>query len=124
MDSLGTVSYIWIGLYTYRYAHGPWSVRSTSLIIDGIIAYHPIGCRASWESVERPWESPEMSGPVRGLGLLTMGNIIPNKEWDRSPFLTRLYGFVLLHPLLLWTLIYPYRVIFDGSRSSDWSIPV
>ena len=65
-----------------------------------------------------------MSGPIRGLELLTAGITIPNKEWDRSSFLIRLYGFVPLHPLLLWTLVYPYRVIFDGSHSSDWSIPV
>ena len=124
MDSLGTVLYIWVGLYTYRFAHGPWSVRHTSLIIDGVIAYHPIGCRALWESVGRPWESPEMSSPVGGLELLTVGTIVPNKEWDQSSFLIRLYGFVPLHLLLLWTLIYPYGVIFDGSRSSDWLIPV
>ena len=124
MDSLGTVSYIWVGLYTYSFAHGPWSVCCISLIINGAIAYHPIGCRASWESVERLWESPEMSGPVGGLELLTAGTIIPNKEWDRSFFLIRLYGFVPFHPLLLWTLIYPYRVIFNGARSSDWLMPV
>ena len=82
MDSLGTVSYIWVGLYTYRFAHRPWSVRCTSLIIDGVIAYRPIEYRVSWESVERPWESPEMSGPVGGLELLTAGIFIPNKEWD------------------------------------------
>ena len=74
--------------------------------------------------MEQPWESPEVSGPVRGLGLLAVGIAVPNKEWDRSSFLIRLYGFVPLHPLLLWTLVYPYRVVFDGSRSSDWSIPV
>ena len=62
-----------------------------------------------------------MSGPVRGLGLLTVGILVPNKEWDRSSFLIRLYGFVPLHLLLLWMLVYPYRVIFDGSRSCDWS---
>ena len=98
MDSLGTVSYIWVGLYTYRFAHGPWSVRCTSLIIDGVIAYRPIGCHVSCESVERPWESPKMSSPVRGLELLTVGSIVPNKEWDRSSFLIRLYGFVPLSP--------------------------
>ena len=65
-----------------------------------------------------------MSGPVRRLVLLTTGVAVPNKEWVSSSFLIRLYGFVPLHPLLLWTFIYPYRVIFDGSRSSDWSIPV
>ena len=65
-----------------------------------------------------------MSGPVRGLELLTTGTAVPNKEWDRSSSLIRLYGFVPLHPLPLWMLVYPYRVIFDGSRSSDWSIPV
>jgi hypothetical protein len=65
-----------------------------------------------------------MSGPVRGLELLTAGIVIPNKEWDQSSFLIRLYGFVPLHLLLLWTLVYPYRVIFDESRSSDWSTPV
>ena len=84
----------------------------------------PIGCRASWESVEQPWESPEMSGPIGGLGLLAAGTAVPNKEWDQPSFLIRLYGFMPLHPLLLWMLVYPYRVIFDGSRSSDWSIPV
>ena len=99
-------------------------MRCISLIIDGAIAYHPIGCHAPWESVERPWELPEMSGPVGGLALLTMGTIVPNKEWDQSSFLIRLYGFVPLHPLLLWMLVYPYRVIFDGSRSSDWLIAV
>ena len=124
VDSLGTVPYIWIGLYTYRFVHEPWSVRCTSLIIDGAITYHPIGCCASWETVERPWESPKMSGPVRGLELLTTGIIVPNKEWNRSSFLIRLYGFVPLHPLLLWTPVYPCRVIFDRSRFSDWSIPV
>ena len=65
-----------------------------------------------------------MSGPMRGLELPTTGIIVPNKEWDRSSFLIRLYGFVPLHPLLLWMLVYPYRVIFDGSHSSDWLIPV
>ena len=55
MDSLGTVSYIWVGLYTYRFAHGPWSVRCTSLIKNGAIAYRPIGSRDSWESMELPW---------------------------------------------------------------------
>ena len=59
-----------------------------------------------------------MSDPVRGFELLTAGTAVPNKEWDRSSFLIRLYGFVPLHPLLL------YRVIFDESRSSDWLIPV
>ena len=63
-------------------------------------------------------------GPVRGLELLTTGIIVPNKEWVSSLFLIRLYGFVPLHPLLLWTFIYPFRVIFDGSRPFDWSIPV
>ena len=65
-----------------------------------------------------------MSGPIGGLELLTTGTAVPDKEWDRSSFLIRLYGFVPLHPLLLWTLVYPYRVIFDGFCSSDWSIPV
>ena len=65
-----------------------------------------------------------MSGPIGGLELLTAGTIVPNKEWDRSFFLIRLYGFMPLHSLLLWMLVYPYRVIFDGSRSFDWSIPV
>ena len=65
-----------------------------------------------------------MSGPVRGVELLTAGIAIPNKEWDRSSFPIRLYGFVPLRPLFLWMLVYPYRVIFDGSRSSDWSISV
>ena len=65
-----------------------------------------------------------MPGPIGGLGLLTTGTILPNKEWVLSPVLIRLYGVVPLHLLLLWTLIYPYRVIFDESRSSDWSIPV
>ena len=82
MDSLGTVSYIWVGLYTCRFAHGPWSVRCTLLIIDGVIAYHPIRCRALWESVERPWESPEMSGPMGEVGLWTAGTIVPDKGWD------------------------------------------
>ena len=65
-----------------------------------------------------------MSGPVREFELLTAGTIVLNKEWDRSSFLIRLYGFVPLHPLLLWMFVYPCKVIFDGSRSSDWSIPV
>ena len=65
-----------------------------------------------------------MSGPVGGLELPTAETAVPNKEWDRSFFLIRLYGFVPLHPLLLWMLVYPYGVIFDGSRSSDWSTPV
>ena len=65
-----------------------------------------------------------MSSPMGGLELLVMGTSIPNKEWDQPSFLIRLYGFVPLHPLLLQTLIYPYRVIFDGSCSSDWSILV
>ena len=65
-----------------------------------------------------------MSSPIGGLELLTTGTTVPNKEWDQSFFLIRLYGFVPLHPLLLWMLVYPYRVIFDGSHSSDWSIPV
>ena len=99
-------------------------MRCTSLIINGAISNRPIGGRASWESVEQPWESPEMSGPVRGLELLAAGIADPNKEWDRSSFLVRLYGFVPLLPLLLWMLVYSYRVIFDGSRPSDWPIPV
>ena len=74
--------------------------------------------------MERPWESSDMPSPIGGLELLTAGTIVPNKEWVPSPFLIRLYGFVPLHPLLLWTSIYPFRVIFDGSRSSNWSIPV
>ena len=65
-----------------------------------------------------------MSGPVGGLELLIAGTAVPNREWDRSSFLIRLYEFVPLHPLLLWTFVYPYRVIFDGSHSSDWLIPV
>ena len=65
-----------------------------------------------------------MSGPVGGLELLTAGITIPNQEWVQSFFLIRLYGFVPLHLLLLWTLIYPYRVMFDGSHFSDWSMPV
>ena len=65
-----------------------------------------------------------MSGPVRRLELLTAGIVIPNKEWDRSSLLIRLYGFVPLYPLFLWMFVYPYKMIFDGSRSSDWSIPV
>ena len=65
-----------------------------------------------------------MPGPIGGLGFLIVGIIIPNKEWVQSPFLIRLYGFAPLHPLLLWTFIYPCRVIFDGSHSSDWLIPV
>ena len=74
--------------------------------------------------MEQPWESLEMSGPIGGLELLIAGTIVPNKEWDPSSFLIRLYGFVPLHPLFLWMLVYPYRVLFDGSHSSDWSIPV
>ena len=65
-----------------------------------------------------------MPGPVERLELLTVGTIVPNKEWVPSLFLIRLSGFVSLHPLHLWTFIYPYRVIFDESRSSDWSISV
>ena len=65
-----------------------------------------------------------MPGPIGGLELLVMGTTVPNKEWVPSSFLIRLYGFVPLHPLLLWTLIYPYGVIFDGSHSSDWLIAV
>ena len=65
-----------------------------------------------------------MSGPIGGPKLLTVGIVIPNKEWVRALFLIRLYGFAPLHLLLLWMFIYPYRVIFDGSRSSDWSIPI
>ena len=74
--------------------------------------------------MERPWESPEMSGPIGGLELLVAGTIVPNKEWVPSLSLIRLYGFVPLHLLFLWTFIYPRRVIFDESHSSDWSIPV
>ena len=99
-------------------------MRRTRLNINGTTSNRPMGCRALWETVERSWESPEMSGPVKGLELLTAGIVIPNKEWDRPSFLIRLYGFVPLRPLLLWMLVYPPRVIFDGSRSSDWSIPV
>ena len=124
VDSLGTVLYIWVCLYTYRFAHGPWSVRCTSLIIDGVIAYHPMGWHALWESMEWPWESSEMSGPIGGLELPAAGITVPNTEWVWFSFLIRLYGFVPLHPLLLWTLVYPYRVIFDGSCSSDWLIAV
>ena len=65
-----------------------------------------------------------MSGRIGRLELPTVGNLFPNKEWVPSSFLIKLYRFVPLHPLLLWTLIYPYRVIFDGSRSFDWSILV
>ena len=65
-----------------------------------------------------------MPGPIGGLELLTMGTIVPNKEWVPSLFLIRLYGFVPLHLLLLWMLVYPYRVIFDGSHFFDWSTPV
>ena len=65
-----------------------------------------------------------MSGPMKGLELPTAGNLFPNKEWVPSSFLIKLYGFVPLHLLLLWTFIYSYRVIFDESCSSDWSIPV
>ena len=36
---LGQLIYIW----TYGFAHGPWFVHCTSLIIDGIITYCPIG---------------------------------------------------------------------------------
>ena len=62
-----------------------------------------------------------MSDPVEGLELLTVGIIIPKEEWVQTPFLIRLYGFAPLHPLLLWTFIYPYEVTFDSSPSSDWS---
>ena len=86
MDSLGTVLYIWAGLYTYKSVHGPWSVRNTWLIIDGTISYHPIKCHALWESVEQLWESFDMSGPTGRLELPTMGIIIPNKEWVRALF--------------------------------------
>ena len=65
-----------------------------------------------------------MSGQIGRLELPTTGNLFPNKEWVLSSFLIRLYGFVPLHPHLLWTLICPYRVTFDGSRSSDWLTPV
>ena len=65
-----------------------------------------------------------MSGPIGGLELPTAGTAVPNKGWDRSSFLIRLYEFVPLHPLFSWILVYPYGVIFDGSRSSDWPIPV
>ena len=65
-----------------------------------------------------------MPGPIRGLELLIAGIIVPNKEWVLSLFLIRLYGFVPLHPLLLWMLVYPYRVIFDGSHSPDWLMAV
>ena len=41
-----------------------------------------------------------MPGPIRGLELLIAGTIIPNKEWVLSPFLIRLYGFMLVLPLL------------------------
>ena len=37
---------------------------------------------------------------MEGLELLIVGTIVPNKEWDQSSFLIRLYGFVPLHPLL------------------------
>ena len=65
-----------------------------------------------------------MSGQIRRVELPTAGNLFPNKEWVPSFFLIRLYGFAPLHPLLLWTFIYPYRVIFNGSRPSDWLMPV
>ena len=65
-----------------------------------------------------------MSGPVKGHELPAARIIVPDKEWVQSPFLIRLYGFAPLHPLLLWTFIYPYRVIFNGSRPSDWLMPV
>ena len=65
-----------------------------------------------------------MSDRIGRVELPTMGNLFPNKEWVPSFFLIRLYRLVPLHPLLLWTLVYPYRVIFDESRSSDWLIPV
>ena len=80
----------------------PWeSPEMSGPNINGTTSNRPIGYRALWESVERPWESPEVSGPVRWVGLLTAGTAVPNKEWDRSSFLIRLYGFVPLHPLLL-----------------------
>ena len=41
---------------------------------------------------------------VRGA---TVGVIVPNKEWDRSSFLIRLYGFVPLHPLLFMDALIP-----------------
>ena len=65
-----------------------------------------------------------MSGPMEGLKLLVAGIFVPNKEWVQSPFLIKLYGFAPLHLLLLWMFIYPFRVIFDGSCPSDWSILV
>ena len=61
--------------------------------IDGTIFNRPMGCRALWESMKRPWESFEMPGQIEGLELPTVGIIIPNKEWVRAPFLIRLYGF-------------------------------
>ena len=60
-----------------------------------------------------------MSGPVRGLELRTAGTAVPNKGWDRSSFLIRLYGFVPLHPLLLWTLVYPSRVLGAHPRGIE-----
>ena len=86
MDSLGTVSNIQAGLYTYKSAHRPWSVRDTWPIINGTIFYCPIGCHASWESMKQLWESSEMSGPIAGPKLLTVGIIVPNKEWARALF--------------------------------------
>ena len=83
---------VYLGLLiycTYGSAHGPWSVRCTSLIIDGVIAYCPIGWHASWESMKQPWESFEMSSPILGHDLSTVGDLIPNQEWARDSFLIR-----------------------------------
>ena len=65
-----------------------------------------------------------MPSPIGGLELLTTGTIIPNKGWVQSFFQISLYGFAPLGPLLLWMFNYPYKVIFNGSHPSDWSIPV
>ena len=84
---LGLLIYI-----LYGFVHGPWSVRCTSLIIDGIITYHPIGWCASWESVEWLWELSEMSGPILGHVLPTTGTLVLNQEWARDPFLIKAWA--------------------------------
>ena len=73
--------------------------------------------------MEQPWESPEMSGPIRELRLLVAGTAVPNKEWDRSFFLIRLYGFMPLRPLLLWTLVYPYSVMKRNNQGEPPRFP-
>ena len=83
---------VYLGLLiysTYGSVHRLWFVHCTSLIIDGIIAYCPIGWHALWESVKQLWESSKMSGPILECNLSTVGDPVSNQEWAKDSFLIR-----------------------------------